>query len=359
MKVLITKKLLEEIVSNTSSYLDKKDLSSITSHLLMSAKDGIFSIKATDHEIGLSYNLQNVSIETEGEATANGGKLLSVIKGLSDDNVTLETVNGALFVKQKKSKYKLPMFETRDFPSFPTVEGKNSFDVNAGILGRSLKKIYPSIDTNNPKYELNGALIDVKEGFLNLVGTDTKRLSVYKLITQSKAGELDTKILIPKKAIGEIQKLFSDKIKIYYDENVLLAVSENFEFFTKLINGKFPNYERVIPSDTAYKISIPRDKMVSGVRAINAMCEEMKVTIKKDGMVFESINEDNSEAKTEIEAAIEINSEIVFGVKNRFLLDFLSSIESEIFELNFNSSDTAFVLSADGLKTVVMPINNI
>ena len=251
------------------------------------------------------------------------------------------------------------MFETRDFPSFPTIDGKNSFDVNAGILGRSLKKIYPSIDTNNPKYELNGALIDVKEDFLNLVGTDTKRLSVYKLITQSKAGELDTKILIPKKAIGEIQKLFSDKIKIYYDENVLLAVSENFEFFTKLINGKFPNYERVIPSDTAYKILIPRDKMVSGVRAINAMCEEMKVTIKKDGMVFESINEDNSEAKTEIEAAIDINGEIVFGVKNRFLLDFLSNIESEIFELNFNSSDTAFVLSADGLKTVIMPINNI
>jgi len=89
------------------------------------------------------------------------------------------------------------------------------------------------------------------------------------------------------------------------------------------------------------------------------MCEEMKVTIKKDGMIFESINEDNSEAKTEIEAPIEINSEIVFGVKNRFLLDFLSNIESEIFELDFNSSDTAFVLSSDGLKTVVMPINNI
>ena len=69
MKVLITKKLLEEIVSNASSYLDKKDLSSITSHLLMSAKDGIFSIKATDHEIGLSYSLQNISIEMEGEAS--------------------------------------------------------------------------------------------------------------------------------------------------------------------------------------------------------------------------------------------------------------------------------------------------
>ncbi len=159
----------------------------------------------------------------------------------------------------------------------------------------------------------------------------------------------------PDKSSGKRQH----KIEIYYDDTTLIAQSANFEFFTKLINGKFPNYERVIPSDTAYKILIPRDKMVSGVRAINAMCEEMKITIKKDGMVFESINEDNSEAKTEIEAPIDINGEIVFGVKNRFLLDFLSNIESEIFELDFNSSDTAFVLSADGLKTVVMPINNI
>jgi len=151
------------------------------------------------------------------------------------------------------------------------------------------------------------------------------------------------------------------KIKIYYDENVLLAVSENFKFFTKLINGKFPNYERVIPSDTAYKILISRDKMVSGVRAINAMCEEMKVTIKKDGMIFESINEDNSEAKTEIEAAIEINSEIVFGVKNRFLLDFLSSpvCESKIyalipsggkFELKGARADEFKVLASGGYR---------
>ena len=360
MRVIIAKKVLEDIVTNTNPYLDKKDLSSITSHILIRARNGELSIKATDHEIGLSYILPYAMIEEEGEATANGAKLLSVIKGLGDENVTLETMNGALFVKQKKLKYKLPMFDAKDFPNFPTIEGKNSFNVNALVLGRSLKKIYTSIDTNNPKYELNGALIDVKDGYLNLVGTDTKRLSVFVLNTNmGEFAKKDTKILIPKKAISEIQKLFSDKIEIYYDENVLLAVSENFEFFTKLINGKFPNYERVIPTETNFKVNLPRDKFVSGVKAINAMCEEMKVTIKPDGIVFESINEDNSEAKAEIEANINVSSNLIFGVKNRFLLDFLNSVEEDFFEFDFNNSETAFVLSSGELKTVVMPINKI
>ena len=87
MKVVINKTVLESIITNTNPYLDKKDLSSITSHILLCAKNGVLSIKATDHEIGLSYNIKNVTIEDEGFATANGTKLLSAIKGLNDDDV--------------------------------------------------------------------------------------------------------------------------------------------------------------------------------------------------------------------------------------------------------------------------------
>ncbi|MBO7370749.1 MAG: DNA polymerase III subunit beta [Campylobacter sp.] len=355
MKVVINKGVLESIISNTNPYLDKKDLSSITSHILLCAKGGTLYIKATDHEIGLSYKIKNVVIENDGYATANGAKLLSAIKGLNDEDVTLEVMNNSLFVKQKRSKYKLPMYNYEDFPEFPTTQNKDKFDINTMIFGRSLKKIFSSIDTSNPKYELNGALIDIKDGFINLVGTDTKRLSIYKLKTTTNANSKN--IIIPKKAIAEIQKLFSDKIEIYYDETVLLAVSENFEFFTKLINGKYPDYARVVPSETAFNVQISRDKMIEGIKAVSSMCEQMKITIKNDGILFESINEDNSEAKTEIEVVNDISENIVFGIKNRFLLDFLTNIEENSFLLEFNNPESAFVVSSGDLKTVMMPIN--
>ena len=131
MKVLINKNVLESIVTNTNPYLEKRDLSAITSHIYIAAKNGVLNIRATDHEIGLAYKLSNVKITDEGYATANGKKLLDIIKSLKDDEVILETVNNYLYIKQKNSKYKLPMYKFEDFPEFPSSEGKSKFDVDA------------------------------------------------------------------------------------------------------------------------------------------------------------------------------------------------------------------------------------
>ena len=354
MKAIINKNVLESIVTNTNPYLEKRDLSAITSHISISAKDGALSIKATDHEIGLAYKLTNVKISDEGYATANGKKLLDIIKSLKDEEVTLETVNNYLYIKQKNSKYKLPMYKFEDFPQFPEVEGKSKFDVDAVMLGRSLKKILPSIDTNNPKYELNGALLDIKHNFINIVGTDTKRLSIFKFETPT---EKEFSIIIPKKAINEIQKLFFDKIEIYYDENTLIAQSQNFEFFTKLINGKYPDYDRVVPKEIKKRLLLNRDKMMDAIRTISMLSDQMKITFAPDTISFESIIEDNSEAKTTIEYQTGLEEEFCIGVKNRYLIDFLTSIEDDNFELGFNDVNLAFVVSSKELKTVIMPIN--
>lgn len=354
MKVAINKNALESIVTNSNSYLEKKDLSAITSHIFIGAKDGILNIKATDHEIGLAYKLSNVKIMDEGNATANGKKLLDIIRSLKDEEITLETVNNYLYIKQKNSKYKLPMYKFEDFPNFPTIENKNKFEVDAVMLGRSLKKIFTSIDNNNPKFELNGALIDIKQNYINIVGTDTKRLSVFRFETPTQS---EFSLIIPKKAISEIQKLFFDKIEIYYDDTTLIAQSANFEFFTKLINGRFPDYNRVIPQEIKRRLRLSRDKMVEGIKTVSIISESTKIVFAPQTISFESIVEDNSEAKTTIDFATGLEEEIYVGVKNRYLLDFLQSIEEEHFEFGFNDSNLAFTVSSNELKTVIMPIN--
>ncbi|MDO5045619.1 DNA polymerase III subunit beta [Campylobacter sp.] len=354
MKAVINKNALESIVTNTNPYLEKKDLSAITSHIYICAKDGILNIKATDHEIGLAYKLSNVKIIDEGNATANGKKLLDIIRSLKDEEVTLETVNNYLYVKQKNSKYKLPMYKFEDFPKFPTIEGKSKFDIDAIMLGRSLKKIFPNIDTNNPKYELNGALIDIKQNYINIVGTDTKRLSVFRFETPTQS---EFSLIIPKKAISEIQKLFYDKIEIYYDENILIAQSANFEFFTKLINGKFPDYDRVIPKEIKKRLKLSRDKMIEGIKTISILSDIMKIIFAPQTITFESIIEDNSEARTVIDFQTGLDEEFFVGVRNRYLIDFLTNIEEDSFELGFNDSNMAFTVSSNELKTVIMPIN--
>lgn len=353
MKVLINKSTLESIITNTNPYLEKRDSSSITSHIYISAKENVINIKATDQEIGLAYHLKNASIIEEGNATANGKKLLDIIKSLKDDEVTLETINNYLHIKQKNSKYKLPMYKFEDFPEFPNIENKNKFNIDSIMLGRGLKKILSSIESNNPKYELNGALLDIKQEYINIVGTDTKRLSIFRLETNT---EEEFSLIIPKKAISEIQKLFYDKIQIYYDNNILIAKSDNFEFFTKLINGKYPDYERIIPKEVKQELILNRDKMIEAIKTISVISELIKITFEAEKITFESMLSDNSEAKTVLEYKNDLQEPFTIGVRNKNILDFLYNIEDSEFKLGFNNSDVAFVVDSKELKTIIMPI---
>lgn len=353
MKVSIKKSILENMLLNIQPYLEKKDLSQITSHVLLITEESQFILKATDYEIGLSYHTPEIKIITVGNATANGKKLLDIIKSLKDDEVVLETINDYLYIKQNSSKFKLPMLNPNDFPPFPEIDTKPKFDINSNTLVRSIKKIAPAIDSNNPKFELNGSLIDIKDNTINLVATDTKRLAIMQI---EQPTEHNFSLIIPKKAISEIQKLFFDNIEIFYDENTLIASSAHFTFYTKLINGKFPDYQRIIPKNKNYRILLNRESMVDAIKQISIISPEIKITFKPEKIVFESLNDDNIEAKTEIEFKTGLDSDIYLAVNSRYILDFLSNIENSNFTLGFNDSGLPFTLESDNFTTIVMPI---
>ncbi len=355
MKLQIQKSVFETVITTMSSYLDKKDISSITSHIFINAQNGILNIKATDNEIGLAYKISTANIIDEGSATANGKKLLDIIKSLKDSEITLETVENFLFIRQKGSKYRLPMQIANDFPPFPTIQNRQKIELNAGLLAKSLKKVSSNIENINSKIELTGALIDIKNDHISIVGTDTRRLSVYNLAINS--GGEPFNFIIPKKAISEINKLFFEDIEIFYDENIFLAVSKNFEFYTKLINGRYPDYTKVIPSKFKINVNLNREQIADGIRTISMLCEIVKITIAPNKIIFESVSDDNSEAKTELECENSLTEQITFGIKNRFILDFISSIEDSEFSFGYNGDGVPISLISGDLTTVIMPVN--
>ncbi len=353
MIIQINKNVLENILINTQNFLEKKDASKITSHILFDATNKRLDIKATDYEIGISMYSQNISIEQPGIATANGKKLLDIIKILKDQQLTLKTQENFLHIEQEKSKFKLPMYDAQEFPTFPQLEEKSKFNIQPLDFLHAIKKISPAIDTNNPKYELNGALIDLNDNAIHFVATDTRRLAI---VTQPKEFEKEISLIIPKKAISEIQKLFFDDMVIFYDENTLLIQSENFTFFTKLINGKYPDYKRIIPHEYKYELILNREKMIDHLKQISTISVELKMTFMQDAILFESLNEDNVEAKTELSFTSNLPEEIAIAVNSRYILDFLAHIEQNEFKLSYNDATLPFTLSSEDFITVVMPI---
>ncbi|WP_200762923.1 DNA polymerase III subunit beta [Nitrosophilus alvini] len=353
MKISIQKSILEQALSQIQPFLEKKDTSQITSHVFINAADDSVELKATDYEMGLKADIKNINVTDHGSATANGKKLLDIIRILKDDEIILESKDDTLVIKQGQSRFKLPMFNADEFPQFPQIDEKPKIEIDSQKLVVSLKKITPAIDTNNPKFELNGALIDIKEDVINLVATDTRRLAVVKL-QNSPSSTLS--IIIPRKAILEIQKLFFDEIEIYYDETNLIIKSDNYLFFTKLINGKFPDYERIIPKSLKYEMMLPKDKMVEAIKQITTISNEIKLTFLKDRIIFKSLSDENIEAQTEVEVPTPFEEKFVMAVNSRYLLDFLANIDGNEFKLGLNEPELPFSLQDENFLTIVMPI---
>lgn len=353
MKMTIEKSVLENILLHLQPFLEKKDTSQITSHICLSTDGRTLSAKATDFEIGLILQTHAHTVEEPGSITANGKKLLDIIRILKDEELELELIKENLHIRQKRSNFKLPTYKSAEFPTFPSIEGKPNIAINSQLLIESLKKITPSTDTNNPKFELNGALIDIKSNQINFVSTDTRRLALVHIDT---VNEEELSIIVPKKAMIEIQKLFTDNIEIYYDNTHLIIKSENSLFFTKLINGKFPDYTRIIPKEAIRSIVLPKTIIISAIKQITTISNDLKLTFTNDSILFESLSDDNIEAKTAIEIENGFDSPFILAINSRYILDFLSQITTNDFTLEANESNQPFVLKSENFKTIVMPI---
>ena len=262
--------------------------------------------------------------------------------------------NDQILLKQGRSKYRLPTFDASAYPSFPVSEGLPKIDINSLKLINAFKKVTPAIDTNNPKFELNGALLDIRNNIINVVATDTKRLSLVKLDKKEVQSALS--LIIPKKAIQEIQKLFFNELALFYDDTNLIIHADNNYFFTKVINGKFPDYERIIPRELKHTFTLPKDQMIGAIKQVNIIANEIKMTFHGTTILFESLSSDNMEAKTEMEIDQAMESEFTMAVNSRYLIDFLSQIDTREFIIGFNETNTPFQLKSENFSTIVMPI---
>ncbi|MFA7570768.1 MAG: DNA polymerase III subunit beta [Sulfurimonadaceae bacterium] len=352
MKFVITKSIIENVISAMQPFLEKKDASSITSHIYLEVLNSKLILKATDYEIGLESTIEDLNDTQEGKATVNGQNLLNIIKRLKESDIIFEALDNSLLIKQNKSNFKLPMYDANEYPSFPKNENLTLLNINTLNLINSIKKITPAIDNNNPKFELNGALIDIKSDKINFVSTDTRRLAVSYL--QNMSNEVN-QLIIPKKAIIEIQKLFLDEIKIAYDNTNLVISNSKTKFFTKLINGKFPDYERIIPNSLKYNLNLPKAMLVESIKLVTSLFSNIKITFTPNSIIFESLDEE-SESKTQIDIDLNIQNDFYLAVNAKYLLDFLSMSNNENITIGFNESNLPFYLEDEKFFTIVMPI---
>ncbi|AFI04048.1 DNA polymerase III subunit beta [Helicobacter cetorum] len=372
MKISANKNDLEIALRSLQAFLDKKDASSITSHIHLEAINDQLFLKASDSDMGLKSHILVQSVEDEGMGTINGKKFLDIISRLKDASLILETKEDVLIIKQNKSSFKLPMFDASEFPEFPSIEPKVSMNISTPLLVDAFKKIAPVIEQNSHKKELAGALMqfDKANQTLALVGTDTRRLSYTQLEQNAIESQEQTfSCILPKRALLESLKLFYEDFSFKSDGIVAIIENSTHTFFTKLIDGNYPDYQKILPKEYTSSFTLDKEEFKESIKLSSSLSANIKLTLESNSVLFESLDSEHSETAStsiELENALDLENTFSLGVNAKFFLEALNALGTAHFTLHCNESSAPFLLQepldekqshlSAKISTLMMPI---
>jgi DNA polymerase-3 subunit beta len=239
----------------------------ILSNVLLVARDGELAVTATDLEVELVAQV-NVDVQAGGEITVSGRKLLDICRALPDGSDVAVSVSGEkLHIRSGRSKFALATLPAAEFPSVEDIKASQSITVSQELLGRLIEKTHFSMAQQDVRYYLNGMLLETGGKHIRTVATDGHRLALCEAELD---GEdlVEQQVIVPRKGVLELQRLMSGEgsVDVVLGANHVRIQLDGIRFTSKLIDGRFPEYERVIPKDSSNEVRAGREVFRGGLQ---------------------------------------------------------------------------------------------
>ena len=369
MKFNISKIELFKSLSHLIGIVDKKNSLPILSNILIEAQSNNLLLSATDMDISIIEKL-SCDVSEEGSTTVNAQILYDIIRKLEDDaDVQIISNNGKLLtLRAGGSRFSLSCLAKEDFPIIDKNNDGINIKIESKILFKLIDKTKFAISNEETRYFLNGLYFNLTnqndKTDLTLVGTDGHRLAKFNHQLKENIDQT-IGVIIPKKTINEISKLLADTehiIDITLSPSKITFLIGNLIFVSKLIDGTFPDYKRVIPPDNNNTLEVDRDKLLSAVDRVSTIANDKSPVIKfkllKDIINLNTINTDNSTATEDLN--FEYNGEeLEIGFNSKYIMDIVNNLEDDKITLKLkdgSSPITAQEKSNTNLIYVLMPM---
>jgi len=363
MKLTATREALLKPLQAVIGVVERRQTMPILANVLLVARDGAISLTATDLEVELVADA-NVQVDKAGEVTVPGRKLLDICRALPDEaEVVISQSGEKVVVKSGRSKFTLTTLPAAEFPTVDDIHAGQSVSVSQAALSRLLEKTHFSMAQQDVRYYLNGLLLETGGSSLRAVATDGHRLALCEVALEG-AKLPEQQVIVPRKGVLELQRLLSGEgeLRVELGTNHVRIQLEGIRFTSKLIDGRFPEYERVIPQDTSNAMSADRELFRSALQRTAILSNEkyrgIRLVIRKGSLVLQAHNPEQEEAEEELEIAYD-GDEIEIGFNVNYLLDALGGIESEQVSLAVVDGNSSCLLREPGgedCKYVVMPM---
>ena len=369
MKFKINQSNFFKTLSHLQGIVDKKNSLPILSNILIEAKNNQLTLSSTDMDISIIEKIDCNTFE-DGATTINSQILFDVVRKIHENSeIEIISNNGKLLtLRSDGSRFSLACLPKADFPIIDQDNSGVNIRINSKILFKLIDKTKFAISNEETRYFLNGLYFNItnenNKNIVTLVGTDGHRLAKFSHHIEEDINQISG-VIIPKKTIFELSKLLSE-----IDQNVLISISSNkivfiigeIVFISKLIDGSFPDYKRVIPNNNNNILKINREMLLSAVDRVSTIANEKSPVIKfkllRNVLNLNTINNESSTASEDLKINYD-GDEIEIGFNSKYIMDILNNLEDQEISINLKDNTSPIIAlenSNSNLVYVLMPM---
>lgn len=345
--------------------VERKHTLPILSNILVENSNGKTALIATDLELQITTWMDGQA-EQDSSFTVSARKLLDITRSLPDSTtMALDMNNDQVRIQAGKSRFNLQTLPAKDFPKLQIGEGEGiSFKVEAGKLRNLLARAQYAMAVQDIRYYLNGMLFQLQEGKLVVAATDGHRLAVDAITLEGETGK-SMEMILPRKTVVELIKLLGegeDEVTIQIGNNQVVFQHADFELRSKVVDGKFPDYQRVVPTGYERKFEISRQRLHQALTRAAILTNDkyrgVRFAITSGSLRIACSNNEQEEAQEELEIEYK-NDPLDIGFNVQYVQDVLNNLDCESVECSFGDANSSMLINIPGdanFNYVVMPM---
>ena len=364
MKFITERSLIVDSLQNAAAVAERRQTIPILANLRLRTIEGRLEVTATDLEIQIKSYSDLVEVQEEGETTVSARKMSELCRSLPEgENVIFSLSNGKLTVSSSNFHADFATISSDDFPEIEINEELSPLVVKSALLKRILSKTSFSMASQDVRYYLNGMLLEIQGDKLNGVATDGHRLA----FSSAKSGnsELEVRNILPRKAVLELAKLLSPgetEVNLLIGPSYVEVKTENLSFSSKLIDGKYPDYDKVFPTGNPLPLEIDKEILQAALSRASVLSNEkyrgVRFQLSKNKLKLTANNPEQESAEEELNVDYS-GTDLEVGFNIGYLLDVLNSVEGNSVNFEFYGEDSSCIIKEKGSEDdiyVIMPM---
>ncbi|RYZ75535.1 MAG: DNA polymerase III subunit beta [Proteobacteria bacterium] len=347
MMIEVEKKDFMSLLGKTQNIVEKRNTMPILVNVLLEAGEGRLKVFATDLEVSLTDEIQ-VLREKAGRVAVNAKNLFDIVKELGEAPIMLtRKENNWLEIRQNKSVFNIVGISAEEYPVFPSYSTKDFLKLDSAMLSEMIEKTIYSVSNDETRYHLNGVYFEKQQGtgkeVYRMVATDGHRLSLVDRQVEVKGTGLPAAgVIIPRKGLYEIKKLLDQvngDCEMAVEGSQLIVRHGSTVLMVRLIEGKYPNYQQLIPQKLTNHALVNRELLLSCLKRVSLLSNQkykgVTLSLSAGKLEISSNNPELGDAKEELEIRY-AGAELKIGFNARYMLDVLNSFDDDEVDLELN-----------------------